>query len=121
MLVAHTATVAPADVKVDGQVVFANIANGEFATADVPAGKHVVALLPTGETTDPILGPLTVELVPQTVTMVYAMGDPEQDTMELVAHSARLAADGSLVPSMIGTGSAGLAADVRVTPFGGPS
>ena len=119
VLVAHTATVAPADVKVDGQVVFANIANGEFATADVPAGEHVVALLPTGQTTDPILGPLTVELVPQTVTMVYAMGDPDEDTMELVAHSARLAADGSLVPSMIGTGSAGLAADVRVSPFGG--
>jgi hypothetical protein len=121
VLVAHTATVAPADVKVDGQVVFANIANGEFATADVPAGKHVVALLPTGETTDPILGPLTVELVANTVTMVYAMGDPGEGTMELVAHSARIAADGSLVPSMIGTGSAGLAADVRVTPFGGPS
>jgi hypothetical protein len=121
VLVAHTATVAPADVKVDGQVVFANIANGEFATADVPAGKHVVALLPTGQTTDPILGPLTVELVPGTVTMVYAMGNPEDDSMELVAHSARLTADGSLVPSTIGTGSAGLAADVRVTPFGGPS
>ena len=36
----------PADVRVDGKVVFADIANGEFATADVPAGKHVVALLP---------------------------------------------------------------------------
>ena len=58
VLVAHTATVAPADVRVDGKVVFTNIANGEFATADVPAGKHVVALLPTGQTTDPILGPL---------------------------------------------------------------
>jgi len=47
------------------------------------------------------------------------MGDPDQDTMELVAHSARLASDGSLVPSMIGTGSAGLAADIRVSTFGG--
>lgn len=122
VLIAHTASVAPADVRLDGTVVFRNIANGEFATADVPAGEHVVALFPTGETTDPILGPLTVELVPQTVTMVYAMGDPDEDTMELVAHSARLASDGSLVPSMIGTGSAGLAADIRVSSFGvGPS
>ena len=53
VLVAHTATVAPADVQVDGKVVFSNIANGEFATADVPAGKHVVALFPTGETGRP--------------------------------------------------------------------
>jgi hypothetical protein len=119
VLVAHTATVAPADVKVDGTVVFTNIANGEFATADVPAGEHVVALLPTGQETDPILGPLTVTLEPQTVTMVYAMGNPDDDSMSLVAHSADLAADGSVVPSSIGTGSAGLAADVSVTPFGG--
>jgi hypothetical protein len=120
VLVAHTATVAPADVRVDGKVVFTNIANGEFATADVPAGKHVVALLPTGQTTTPILGPLTVDLTARTVTMVYALGNPEDGTMTLIAHSARLASDGTLVPAMIDTGSAGLAADVQVNPFGGP-
>ena len=47
VLLAHTATTAPADVEVDGTVVFTNIANGEFAQADVPAGKHMVALLPS--------------------------------------------------------------------------
>jgi hypothetical protein len=118
VLVAHTATVAPADVRVDGQVVFTNIANGEFATADVPAGKHVAALLPTGESGPVILGPLTVDLTAQTITMVYALGNPADDSMSLVAHVARLASDGSLVPATIATGSAGLAADVRVHPFG---
>ena len=121
VLVAHTATVAPADVQVDGKVVFTNIANGEFATADVPAGRHVVAVLPTGQTTVPILGPLGVELAPRTVTMVYALGDPADASMSLASHSGRLAADGTLVPTMIGTGSAGLAADIEVTPFGGSS
>ena len=110
VLVAHTATVAPADIQVDGKVVFENVANGEFATADVPAGEHVVALFPTGETSDPILGPLTVDLAPRSLTMVYAVGNPETDSMDLVAHTAELAADGTLVPQMIDTGSAGLAA-----------
>jgi len=120
VLVAHTATVAPADVRVDGTVVFSNIANGEFATADVPAGEHVVALLPTGQDTDPILGPLTVTLASRTVTMVYAIGNPDDGSMSLVSHAAALAPDGSVVPTKIDTGSAGLAADIRVTPFGGP-
>ena len=62
VLLAHTATVAPADVRVDGQVVFTNIANGEYAEADVPAGAHSVALLPTGQGPPPILGPLDVTL-----------------------------------------------------------
>ena len=48
VLLAHTATVAPADVEVDGETVFTNIANGEFADADVPEGSIEVALLPSG-------------------------------------------------------------------------
>jgi hypothetical protein len=55
VLIAHTATVAPADVRVDGKVVFTNIANGEYAEADVPAGGHEVELLPSGQTKNPIL------------------------------------------------------------------
>jgi hypothetical protein len=117
VLVAHTATVGAADVRVDGQAVFTDVTNGEFATADVPAGKHVVALLPAGSSTGPLLGPLDVELPERTVTMAYAIGDPD-DGMTLVAHAAKLGDDGTLMPTIIGTGSAGLASDIRVTPFG---
>ncbi len=120
VLVAHTATVPPADVRVNGEVAFTNIANGEFAEADLPAGTHKVELLPTGETKDPILGPLEVTLEPRTLTMVYAYGTPTDESMNLVAHTATLAADGSLEPSTIDTGSAGLAADASVTPFPAP-
>jgi hypothetical protein len=109
VLIAHTATVAPADVRVDGKTVFTNIANGEFATADVPAGSHRVALLATGETTNPILGPIDVTLKPRTVTMVYAVGSPENGSMRVIAHVAPLAPDGTVRPATIKTGSAGLA------------
>jgi hypothetical protein len=118
VLVAHTATVAPADVQVDGTVVFENIANGEFAIADVPAGRHVVALFPTGDTDTPILGPLDVDLTPGTVTMVYAVGNPEDSSMDLVVHTEALAPDGSVVPASIDTGSAGFARWLPVRQFG---
>lgn len=118
VLVAHTATVAPADVRVDGKVVFTNIANGEFATADVPAGTHVVELLATGTTTEPILGPLNVNVAAGSVSMVYAVGNPRDGSMDVILHSGRLSADGSVVPDTIRTGSAGLVAGLRVRTFG---
>ncbi|WP_159081625.1 DUF4397 domain-containing protein [Nocardioides sediminis] len=117
VVLAHTATVAPADVRVDGQTVFTNIANGEFAEADVPAGTHRVALLPTGRTSDPILGPLDVPLEARTLSMIYAYGNPRDGSMNVIAHTAPLAADGSVQPTTIRTGSAGLAGALPVTPF----
>ena len=119
VLLAHTATVAPADVEVDGQTVFTNIANGEFADADVPEGSIRVALLPSGaDGADPILGPLDVTLEARTLSMIYAYGNPRDGSMNVIAHTVDLAADGSVRPSRIETGSAGLV-EGRVTTFNG--
>ena len=117
VLIAHTATVAPADVRVDGTVVFRDIANGEYATADVAAGAHSVALLPTGVTSKPILGPLHVDLKAGTVTMVYAVGTPRDGSMNVITHTAALGSNGAVVPKSIDTGQAGLAAGWAVHPF----
>lgn len=117
VLIAHTASVAPADVRVDGTVVFRNIANGEFATAELPAGDHVAELLPAGLTRRPILGPLNVTLPAETATMIYAIGDPKMASMKVISHSITLAADGAEMPTRIDAGSAGLAAGIGVTPF----
>lgn len=108
VVLAHTATVPPADVVVDGEVVFTNIANGEFAEADVPAGTHEVALLPTGTRSNPILGPLDVALEAHTLSMIYAYGNPRDGSMRVITHTTSLAPDGSVAPTRIDTGSAGL-------------
>ncbi len=118
ILLAHTATVAPADVRVDGAVVFRDIANGEYATADLAAGDHTVSLLPTGLDDPPILGPLDLTLEPGTVTMVYAVGSPRAHSMKVIVHRAALTSTGVVAPDTIATGSAGLAAGVPVVPFG---
>ena len=117
VVLAHTATVAPADVQVDGQTVFTNIANGEFADADVPEGTISVALLPSGTGGDPILGPVDVTLEAGTLSMIYAYGNPRDGSMNVIAHTSRLASDGSARPSVIDTGSAGLVRE-RVDTFG---
>lgn len=118
VLVAHTATVPPADVVVDGTPVFTNIANGEFADADVPAGPHQVEVVPTGTSGPAVLGPLEVDLPARTLTMVYAVGNPSNGSMTVIARSSPLAADGSVVPRRIETGSAGCAAQVVVRTSG---
>ncbi len=117
VLVAHTATIPPADVRVDGKVVFADIANGEFAEADVPSGQHTAALVSAGSTSDPILGPLDVDLPAGTVTMVYAVGTPTNGSMDVISHRETVATRKSTAPRVIDTGSAGLARAWPVVTF----
>lgn len=117
VLIAHTASVAPADVRIDGAVVFRNIANGEFATADVPEGAHVAELVPSGLTTRPILGPLDVTLANASATMIYAVGNAEDSSMDVITHSMALGTSADQAPVSINAGSAGLAADITVAPF----
>jgi len=117
VLLAHTATVAPADVVVDGQTVFTNIANGEFAQADVAAGAHEVSLLPSGVTGTPILGPLDVTLEEGTITSVYAVGNPQDGSMNVIVRTTGGTSSGSEAPTGIDTGSAGLVGGVHVWTF----
>ena len=109
VLLAHTAEVGAADIWVDGAKVFSKISNGQFAQADVPAGtapgRH-----PTGrQHRQAGARPDPVDLAAGTVTLAYAVGDPAAEGMSVVAHVERLAADGSVTPLRIHTGSAGLA------------
>lgn len=110
--VAHTATVPPADVRVDGRVVFANIANGEYATAEVPAGKHKVAVVPTGQRRPALLGPVELAAKPGMLTQVFAVGRPQNNSMDVVVQQLRVPTRGSAQPDKVNTGSAGLVAGI---------
>jgi hypothetical protein len=118
VLVAHTATVPPADVRVDGKVVFEDIANGEYAEADVPSGPHSAALVPAGSSGEPILGPLDVDLPVGTVTMVYAVGSPTNGSMNVISHRAEVPTTTAEQLRAIDTGSAGLVRSWPVAAFG---
>ncbi len=109
LTVAHTAVVPPADIRASGEVLFANVANGEFVTADVPADTYEVDVVPTGGD-EPLLGPLDLEVTPAALTRVFAIGVPEDGSMTAVVQVIPLAESSGLPPSSVGAGEAGLVA-----------
>ncbi len=109
LIVAHTAVVPPADIRVDGKVLFANIANGQFATAEVPANTYSVEVVPTGQA-DPLLGPVDLPIAKGALTRVFAIGQPSNGSMDAVVQVLPLATSGSPAPGHVDAGSAGLVA-----------
>ena len=56
--IAHTAAVGPADIRVDGKVLFSDVASGEELTVVVPADTYRVAVVPSATDDPPVLGPV---------------------------------------------------------------
>jgi hypothetical protein len=110
LTIAHTAVVPPADVRVSGKVLFSNIANGEFVTADVPAKTYSVDIVPTGEAT-PLFGPVDVTLQPGALTRVFAIGEPANGGMDAVVQVLPLREKSVTRPGSVNAGSAGLVAN----------
>lgn len=119
LTVAHTAVVPPADVRVDGTVVFANIANGEFVTADLPADTYPVDIVPTGGST-PLLGPVDLTVTAGALTRVFAIGQPEAGSMDAIVQVVSSSRGGSTAPTSVDAGSAGLVAPGRPDARRGP-
>jgi hypothetical protein len=110
LTVVHAAVVPPADIRVDKKVLFANISNGQFATAEVPGGTYSVDVVPTGQTTHPLLGPVMLPVKSGRLTRVFAIGKPTNGSMDAVVQVLPLSSDGSAAPGSIDAGSAGLVA-----------
>ena len=107
--VAHTAAVPPADIRVDGTVLFANVANGESLNLVVPAGSYNVDIVPAGETAPVVFGPVALAVQGGSLNRVYAVGDPAATTMNVAVHVISVPALGSAQPTMVDTGSGGYA------------
>jgi hypothetical protein len=112
LTVAHTALVGPADIRVNGKVLFANIANGEFITAEVPPDTYSVDIVPTGGSS-PLLGPIDLDVKADALTRVFAIGQPKEGSMDAIVQVLPLGRGGSGSPGMVDAGSAGLVAPGR--------
>jgi hypothetical protein len=115
LVVAHVAKVPPADVRVNGKVLFQNIANGESLKLTVPVATYEVKIVPTGETKPVVLGPAKLTVQGGAVNRVYAVGDPGKKTMNVAVHVIPTGTTGSGKPSDVNTGTGGQAAGEGVT------
>lgn len=110
VVVAHTAAVPPADIRVNGQVLFSNVANGESLALVVPAATYTVDIVPTGAAGPVVFGPVDVPISEGTLTRVFAFGDPAAGTMDAAVQVLPVAVGGAGVPGSVGTGDGGQAA-----------
>lgn len=111
--VAHDAAVGPADIRVNGKVAFANVANGESLEAVVPAGTYKVDIVPAGASSPVVLGPLDLPAKAGYLTRVFAVGDPNARTMNVAAGTIKLPATGTGKPVLVNTGTGGQAAELN--------
>ncbi|MGB5951851.1 MAG: DUF4397 domain-containing protein [Ornithinimicrobium sp.] len=107
LTVAHTAAVPPADIVVNDEVLFANVANGESLNLVVPVDTYSVQIVPTGETEPVIFGPLDLTVKGGALNRVFAVGDPEAESMNVVVHVVEVGEEGSQAPDVVNTGTGG--------------
>jgi Domain of unknown function (DUF4397) len=113
LVVAHTAAVGPADVRVDQKVLFANIANGEALTVTVPAATYTVDIVPTATTGPVVFGPAPVPVAATALTRVFAIGVAANSSMDAVVQVLPLSTRGAgTTPSTVNAGDGGQAADL---------
>jgi Domain of unknown function (DUF4397) len=109
LVVSHVAAVPPADILVNGQVLFANIANGESLELVVPVATYKVSIVPSKQTEPVYFGPVSLTVQGGAINRVYAVGDPEEKTMNVAVHVISAPTTGSGKPSEVNTGTGGQA------------
>jgi uncharacterized protein DUF4397 len=109
--VAHVAAAGPIDIRVNENVVSANLANGEYTYKVVPAGTSSVDVVPAGRT-KPLLGPFDNTLMVGRMNWVFVVGVPGQD-LAIIRHRIDLGGStGSKRPADVRTGTGGQAAEL---------
>jgi hypothetical protein len=109
LVVSHVAAVPPADILVNGQVLFANIANGESLELVVPVATYKVSIVPSGDEEPVFVGPVNLTVEGGKINRVYAVGDPDKGTMNVAVNVIAAGTSGSEQPSEVNTGTGGQA------------
>lgn len=129
LVVRHTAAAPAVDVLAGGTAVISDLSNPDEASLALPAGTVSASVAATG-TTEPVIGPADVPVVAGQVTIVYAIGSLEDESLGVLVQTLSVgeeAAAGTTttappatgatdttavpVPSGVPSGTSGLAAE----------
>jgi hypothetical protein len=86
LVVRHVAAAPAVDVWANGEVAVPGLANPDERSLDLPAGNLEAAVSVSGET-DPVLGPVDVEVTEGAATIVYAWGSAEDGSLALATQT----------------------------------
>jgi hypothetical protein len=109
LVVSHVAVAPQVDIRVNDDVLFPKIANGESLQRRVPDGTYKVAVMPAGETEVPYYGPVRLPVKGGTIAHLYVVGDADQKTMNVALRVLSAKTTGSKKPSDVATGTGGQA------------
>ncbi len=84
LTVRHTAAAPAVDVLAGGTAVVSGLTNPNDESLEVPAGTVSAAVAAAG-TTEPVIGPVDLELAEGTATFVHAIGSLEAGNLDVVA------------------------------------
>ena len=108
LTVRHTAAAPAVDILANGAVAFSNVVNGAEGTANLPVGTISASVVPTGATEPVVLGPADVPIQDGVLTIAYAWGSLEDDTLALASQNITV---GHTNPGGVPSGTAGYAAE----------
>lgn len=101
LVVRHTAQAPAVDVRANGAVAFANLANPNEAKANLPAGTVRAEVVPAGAATPVVIGPADLPVRAGSSLIVYAVGSLTGNTLQVLTQQI----DGlGAAPTRVSTG-----------------
>jgi hypothetical protein len=92
LVVRHTAAAPAVDVLAGGEAVISGLANPDEAVLTLPAGTVSASVAAAG-TTDPVIGPADVPVVAGQVTIVYAIGSLQEESLGVLVQTIPVGED----------------------------
>ncbi|WP_248582102.1 DUF4397 domain-containing protein [Nocardioides sp. InS609-2] len=119
LTIAHTAAAPPTDIRVNGDVLLADVASGEAASTIVPQGVYPVDVVRTATAGPAVLGPVDLKVAGSALTRVFAVGVAADQTMDAVVQVLPVAETDATAPTGVPAGTGGQAAAAGTSGWGG--